>query len=211
MTQQIPSWRDARSSSEVLTSHVQSLTALMLDLDLSAVEGVGDLLDRACQQGATIFCAGNGGSAATASHITADLSWGRRTSDEPRPRAVSLVSNTPLMTALANDVGYADVFVEQLKSAFRPDDVLIAVSASGNSENLLRAVDFVKNHGGTSVGLTGFDGGKLRDICDLCVYVPTPLGEYELVEDVHHAVCHMFANDLKYRAAQRASDNSQGA
>jgi D-sedoheptulose 7-phosphate isomerase len=122
---------------------------------------------------------------------------------------MSLVANTPIMTALANDVGYSDVFVEQLKGLFRSGDVVIAISASGNSENVLRAVDFANNHGGSSIGLVGFDGGKLKDACHLSIHIPSPLGAYELVEDVHHAVCHMLANYLKYQAAQRAGNSSQ--
>ena len=123
--------------------------------------------------------------------------------DEPRPRAISLVANAPIMTALANDVGYANVFVEQLKGLFRDGDVLIAISASGNSENVLKAAQFANDHGGASVGLAGFDGGELKDICQLSIHVPTPIGAYELVEDVHHAVCHMLANYLKFTAPQR--------
>ena len=201
--QQAQLWQDAKSGSDVLSSHVESLKALMSALDLESLERVGQLLDRKSRQGSTIFSAGNGGSAATASHIAADLSWGRRMGDQRRPRAMSLVSNMPIMTALANDVGYADVFAEQLKGLFRDGDVVVAISASGNSENVLKAAQFANDHGGTSVGLVGFDGGKLKDICQLCIHVPTPRGAYELVEDVHHAVCHMLANYLKFAAAHR--------
>ena len=206
---QVPLWQDAKSSKDLLSSHVKSLSGLMSALDLEAVEQVAELLDQKCREGSTVYCVGNGGSAATASHIAADLSWGRRMGDEQRPRAISLVANAPIMTALANDVGYSDVFAEQLKGLFRVGDVVIAISASGNSENVLRAVDFANRHGGSSVGLVGFDGGKLKDACHISVHVPTPLGAYELVEDVHHAVCHMMANYLKYQAAHRAGDSGQ--
>ena len=201
--QQAQLWQDAKSGFDLLSSHVESLKMLMSALDLASLEQAGQLLDRKWRQGSTIFCAGNGGSAATASHIAADLSWGRRMGDQPRPRAISLVSNMPIMTALANDVGYSDVFVEQLKGLFSDGDVVVAISASGNSENVLRAAQFANDNGGTSVGLVGFDGGKLKDICQLSIHVPSPLGAYELVEDVHHAVCHMLANYLKYAGAQR--------
>ena len=180
----------------------------MSTLDLKAVETVGELLDQKCRQGHTVYCTGNGGSAATAAHVAADFSWGRRMGDEMRPRAISLVVNAPIVTALANDVGYANIFVEQLKGLFREGDVVIAISASGNSENVLRAAQFANDHGGTSVGLVGFDGGKLKDECDFCIHVPTPIGAYEIVEDVHHAICHMLANYLKYKAFGRAATDT---
>ena len=209
MNDQPKLWQEASSAREMLSSHVGDLSSLIEALDLEVVQRVGDLLDRACQRGNTVYCVGNGGSAATALHIAADLSWGRRMGDEKRPKALSLVANSPVMTALANDVGYADVFAEQLKGLFDDGDVVVAISASGNSENVLRAVEFANNKGGTSVGLAGFDGGKLKDASQICIHVPTPPGAYELVEDVHHAVCHMLANYLKFQAAQRAGKIGQ--
>ena len=197
-------WEKATSGSDLLKRHADSLRSLIASLDLEAVEQVGELLDRACVQGNQVYCVGNGGSAATASHIAADLSWGRRGDEGTRLRALSLAANTPLLTALANDVGYADVFVEQLKVLFRAGDVVIAVSASGNSENVLKAARYANDNGGHSVGLVGFDGGQLGPTCHLSVHVATPPGEYELVEDVHHAVCHMLANYMKYKAANRS-------
>ena len=203
--------QQAESGRQILSSHVETLISLLSSLDLQAIEHVAELLDQVCVEGKTVYCAGNGGSAATASHIVTDLTWGRRMNDASRPRAISLAANAPLMTALANDVGYADVFVEQLKSGFNQGDALIAISASGNSENVLRAVDFANSNGGRSVGLTGFDGGKLKDACHLSVHVPTALGSYELVEDVHHSVCHMLSSYLKFKAARRSDGRLHGA
>ena len=119
---------------------------------------------------------------------------------------MSLTSNTPIITALGNDAGYANIFVEQLKVFFEPGDIVVAISASGNSDNVLEAVQFANEHDGKSVGLTGFDGGRLKNICGLGIHVPTAHREYELVEDVHHAVCHMFANYLKFKAASRSGE-----
>jgi D-sedoheptulose 7-phosphate isomerase len=211
MTGQLKSWRDAESGLDLLSSHVEALQALMGGLDLAVVDRVGGLLDQVSQREGMVFTVGNGGSAATALHLAADLSWGRRMGDEMRPKALSLVANTPVMTALANDVGYADVFVEQLKGLFKPGDVVVAISASGNSPNVLRAVDFANDHGGASVGLTGFDGGKLREISHHCIHVSSPQGAYELVEDVHHSVCHMLANYLKYQGSRRSGNGPQGS
>lgn len=196
-------WGDAKSVHDLLDAHAKSLQSLISSLDLAAIEQVAEILDARCQQGNAIYCVGNGGSAATASHISADLSWGRRMGGEKRPNAISLVSNAPLLTALGNDAGYDNVFVEQMIGPFREGDVVVAISASGNSENVLRAVQFANEHGGSSVGMTGFDGGKLMDLSQTCVHVATPPGMYELVEDAHHAVCHMLANCLKFMASKR--------
>lgn len=197
-------WEPATSGADVIRNHVEALTSLLAGLDPKAVEQAGEVLDEACLRDNTIYCAGNGGSAATASHIATDLFWGRRLQGEARPRAVSLVSNTPLVTALGNDVGYDRVFTEQLNGVFKKGDVLVGVSASGNSQNVLLAADFANSEGGTSVGLVGFDGGELADRCHVTIHIPTPKGAYELVEDVHHAVCHMLANYLKYKASNRS-------
>lgn len=205
MINDIQFWGDATSLRDLLGSHAGAMQSLMATLDLTAIEQVAQLLDAQCQQGKTVWCIGNGGSAATASHISADMSWGRRASGEARPNAVSLVSNVPLFSALGNDVGYENVFVEQLKGPFREGDVVVAISASGNSENVLRAVQFANDNGGSSIGMTGFDGGKLMDLSQICIHVPSPVGVYELVEDVHHTVCHMLANCLKYLAQCRSN------
>ena len=194
-------WTDSTSGRSFLRDYVQSLTGLVSVLDLEVLQRVADTLDGACRRGSTLFCVGNGGSAATASHLATDLSWGRRGTGEERPRALSLTANVPLMTALSNDVGYADVFVEQLRGLFGDGDVVIAISASGNSENVLRAVRYANEHAGISIGLVGFDGGKMKAACHACIHAETPPGMYELVEDVHHAVCHMLTSYVKHKAA----------
>ena len=208
MTKPTPLWQDATSGSELLSSHVDSLARLMSGLDLKAIEKAADLLDQVTQMGGTIYTAGNGGSAATALHIAADLSWGRRLGDQNRPRAISLAANTPIMTALANDVSFDEVFTEQMISLFREGDLLVVISASGNSENVLQAAQFAASHGGSTIAMVGFDGGKLNGTCDVNIHVPTPPRAYELVEDVHHSVCHMMANYLKFQAATRAKSES---
>jgi D-sedoheptulose 7-phosphate isomerase len=200
----------ATAARDLLVSHAESAKRLLSSLDFNAVERAGEVLVEAHRDGRTVHCLGNGGSAATASHLATDLAWGRRTGDEARPRAVSLAANVPLMSALANDVGYADVFVEQLRGLFREGDIVVAISASGNSENVLRAARYASDQGGTAIGLIGFDGGKLRECCRICVHVPTPVGAYELVEDIHHIVCHMLANYVKYKAAHRFEGSSHG-
>lgn len=195
-------WQEAGSGKEVFTRHARELSELFATLDIAGLQRAGEAVYEAYRRGDTIYCAGNGGSAATASHFVTDLSWGGRVIDGPRPKALSLAANIPLMSALGNDAGYEEVFVEQMRDVITPGDVLLVISASGNSENVLRAVDFAKEQGATTLGLVGFDGGKLKGKCEVSIHVPTRQGAYELVEDVHHSVCHMLANFVKYSATK---------
>ncbi len=138
-----------------------------------------------------VFIAGNGGSAATASHFANDLAKATIVPGQRRFRVIALTDNVPLLTAWANDSAYADVFAEQLEPLIRPGDVFIAISGSGNSGNILRAVDVARMSGAVIIGLTGFDGGKLRDRCDYSIHVPCCV--MAQVEDAHliiqHAIC----------------------
>lgn len=135
-----------------------------------------------------IYIIGNGGSAATASHFACDLT-------SHGYKAISLVDNQSILTRIGNDIGYDYVFEEQLRIYFAPGDVLVAISASGNSENLIKAVEYVGNKGIT-IAIVGFDGGKLADMCDLVLHTETKQGEYELAEDKHLIVCHAIAVEL---------------
>ena len=191
---------DYKSGRDLLAGYVESLQLCLSKLDLSRLESMANIIYEAAVKGHSIYCIGNGGSAATASHMATDLFFGRRLKGEQRPKAISLAANVPLMSALSNDVGYDDVFVEQLNGLLSPGDILFAISASGNSENVLRAVDFTTSNGGMAIGLVGFDGGSLKGRCAMCLHVPTEVGNYEFVEDVHHAACHMIASYVKYRA-----------
>lgn len=206
MTQPMQIWQEVSSGQELLKRQSHALQSLIAELDLVALERGAMSLDDAYSRGSAIYCAGNGGSAATAAHLATDLGFGRRMDGQARPRAISLVASVPFMTAVSNDIGYDDVFVEQMKGNFKQGDVLVAISASGNSENVLRATRFAHEHGGASFAMAGFDGGQLKALSNVCLHVSTPPGEYELVEDVHHAACHMLANYLKYTATQRSKE-----
>ena len=142
----------------------------------------------------TIIACGNGGSAASASHLACDLAkWtiheGRR-----RVRAIARTDNVPIMTAWSNDTAYERAFVEQLMSLYRPGDTLVAISGSGNSPNVLRAVEWANEQGAPTIGLTGFDGGKLAGLARHAMIAPSHL--MPLVEDVHIALCHGLAVTL---------------
>jgi D-sedoheptulose 7-phosphate isomerase len=146
-----------------------------------------------------VFFIGNGGSAATASHFANDIAIGTRTGDAKPFRAMALTDNVAVLTALANDNGYDSIFVDQLKVHLRDGDALVAISASGNSPNVIAAVEYARSRGAKVVGLTGFDGGKLRTLSDIAIHAQTAKGEYGPVEDLHMVVDHLVGSDLAAR------------
>jgi len=146
----------------------------------------------------TFFLAGNGGSAVTASHMANDIGIDvlkKGGSNKPF-RVLALTDNTSVMTAISNDDGYENLFVNQLKIHFRHGDKLGVISASGNSPNVVAAAKWVKKRKGRTVGIVGFDGGKLKDICDIVIHVHTLKGEYGPVEDIHMIIDHLISNWL---------------
>jgi D-sedoheptulose 7-phosphate isomerase len=143
----------------------------------------------------SIFFCGNGGSASTASHFTSDLAKGTIVEGAPRFRALSLADNIPQMLAWGNDSCYEDIFVEQLKNLMDPGDVLIGISGSGNSGNVLRAIEHANQNGGVTVGLTGFDGGQLKDMVSLCLVVP--IHYMQKIEDIHMLVDHLVTSLIR--------------
>ena len=165
-------------------------------VDLNAVKSVSDALLVARERGASVFVVGNGGSAATASHMATDLMLGSGLVDPPL-RVIALTDNQAVITATGNDLSFDQVFSRQLIHLARPEDVLIAVSVSGNSPNVLACVDAAKELGLTTIAFTGFDGGRLANMVDLLVHVPTRKGAYGPVEDVHLMVNHMITEQLK--------------
>lgn len=174
------------------------LATLLEQLDHDAVDRVAQVFLDARQRDARIIFIGNGGSASTASHMAIDIGIGTRGGDRPF-RAISLTDNTAVLTGLANDNGYDQVFVRQLKVIMEPGDVVVAISASGNSPNILEAVAHAKAVGNETVGLTGFDGGRLRTLCSTFIHVATDKGEYGLVEDMHLVINHILTSYLTQR------------
>ena len=179
---------------EFLRGYLRDLNAAIAGLDLEAVRAARDLIQEARDRGRQIFLCGNGGSAATASHMANDLGKGASYGRENRFRAVALTDNVPWMTALANDVSYDAIFAEQLRNLGQPGDLLIAISGSGNSRNVLDAVETARALGMKSIGWTGFDGGKLAGMVDLPIVAASHhMGR---VEDIHtilmHLICYYF-------------------
>lgn len=186
-------------------AYLRYIGALAATLDADAIAEFIGLLEEARRTGHTVFFIGNGGSAATASHFANDISIGTRTGDDKPFRAVSLTDNVAVMTAIANDEGYEHLFVDQLKVHMRDGDALVAISASGNSPNLIAAVDYAKLRGARVVGLSGFDGGKLRELSDISIHVATARGEYGPVEDLHMVVDHLVGSYLMAQVRRPSS------
>jgi D-sedoheptulose 7-phosphate isomerase len=183
-------FKENRQAAVFAKGYIAYLTTVLARLDENAIAAFIDVLVDARHRGAHIFFVGNGGSAATASHFANDIAIGSRSLNKPF-RALSLTDNVALMTAVANDFGYDEVFVAQLKLYMKPGDVVVAISASGNSPNVLKAVEYANAHGAVSVGLTGFDGGQLKRIAKLGVHVATAKGEYGPTEDAHMVLDHL--------------------
>jgi D-sedoheptulose 7-phosphate isomerase len=175
---------------------VRDVTSALELVDIGSVDRVVTTFARARDHGRVIFVAGNGGSAATASHWVNDLAKATRGSGMSYVRAISLTDSTPWLTALANDESYERVFAGQLENMAQPGDVLAVISASGNSPNLLRAVEFAREHEVETVGLIGFDGGALKSMVDHHILVSTPIGAYGLAENVHSVICDLVTSCL---------------
>ena len=176
------------SSKGFSNSYLEYLTELISQLDREAIGDFADLLLQSRDSGATTFFLGNGGSASTATHFVNDVSLGSRQFKKPF-RAISLCDNQAVITAIANDDGYENIFLQQLQTLSRPGDTIVCISASGNSKNLIKAIDYAKDNNIYVVGLTAFDGGYLKQNCDLNIHVPTKVGEYGPAEDLHMVVC----------------------
>jgi D-sedoheptulose 7-phosphate isomerase len=184
------------SPDRVARDYLHFFTRLLTTIDVEAVCRVVERLRAARDAGGTVYVAGNGGSASTAAHFANDLGKATKVSGRPRFRVLSLTDNVPWLTALANDEGYERVFAGQLENFARAGDVLIVISASGNSPNLTAAVEFARAHGVLTVGLVGFDGGVLKDLVDELIWVKTPAGTYGPVETAHVLLCDMLATCL---------------
>ena len=160
-------------------------------IEPNEVQELVDMLMEARKNGKSIFVIGNGGSAATASHLSMDLGKGtlRDTEDHPRFRVNSLTDNLPYVTAWANDFDYATVFEQQLRNLGSSGDVVIGISASGNSPNVLRAIEYAKSAGMVTAGMTGFSGGELKKAVDCSVHVS--VNDYGMAENMHMVIVHI--------------------
>jgi D-sedoheptulose 7-phosphate isomerase len=200
------------SNEAYIDRFLQGVEEIVRKISRADVDRAIEVLYAAWRDGRTVFTAGNGGSAGTATHFAADLCKMTAMPGRPRLRAMSLVDNIPLVSALVNDDGWDNVYTEQLETHYRSGDVLVTISVHGGrgadragvwSQNLMKAIDYVKRRGGTTIGLAGFDGGAMRELCDVCVVVPYDTTPH--VEGFHVVLHHLMAFCLAERIAGGAS------
>ena len=184
-----------KSVLESMNSYLAQVADVLGKLPVEALEQMIYRLEEARWKRQQVFVCGNGGSAATAIHFASDLAKGALAVNKPPIKAESLCDNIALLTAWANDVSYDEIFIQGMAPWIKAGDVLIAISGSGNSQNVLRAVDFGRAIGATTIGFTGFEGGKLKDMVDICITVP--VDSMEQIEDVHLLLCHLITTCLR--------------
>lgn len=180
---------------EFIQTYISTLQLTMAQLPHLLIADVIDLLQHARRKGSQVFVLGNGGSAATASHFACDLAKNTRQEGLPHFRVIGLTDNMAMFSALANDEGYEKVFSEQLASLVKPGDVVIAISASGNSKNVINAAEAAQRYEATVVGFTGFDGGRLGQLANINIHVNSNIIEH--VEDIHLILEHLIVKTIK--------------
>ena len=182
---------------KTLEGYFQSLVSSIEELDIELISSFSEIIHTKRISGHNVFIAGNGGSASTASHFAADIGIGGLNRTKP-VKALSLCDNSAVITASANDNGYDSIFKDQLITLSNPGDLFIVITASGNSMNLIRAIEACKSLGIEVFSLTGFDGGKVKELTtERNIHIQTPVGSYGIVEDLHLSICHMITECLR--------------
>ncbi len=184
-------------ASDFYNAYRKRLDVALGSVDMEQLKAVGDLLDTVYRQGGTLYVCGNGGSAAIANSFVGDHAKLIQTDTEVIPHVISLTANMPLLSAIANDISWEDVFVYQLRSQARLGDALLVISSSGNSENVVRAAQWARENRLEVIAFTGFDGGRLADISTLRLHVNGD--NYGVVEDVHQTLMHVLAQHIRMR------------
>src|SRR6478752_10557152 len=182
-------WESLQQADRSIRTYFRDLTGLVSQLPYSSITQIVSVFLDAFAEQRTVYVFGNGGSAASASHLMCDINKGASSAGEgKRPRVMALTDNASLITAWANDFGYERIFSEQLKTFIKPRDVAFAISTSGDSPNVLLALETARQYGAMTVGLAGCQGGQMKSLCDVCVIVPSD--NVQQVEDLHHATIH---------------------
>jgi phosphoheptose isomerase len=178
-----------------LDAYAEEIARACKTIDPAAFDRAAEILREAYTRDARMFSCGNGGSASIANHMQCDHVKGVRTATDLAPRVLSLSTNVELLTAIANDIGYENIFVYQLQSQSRPGDVLVAVSSSGRSPNIVRALSWARDNGLRTIAVTGFDGGAARTAAEVSVHVDCT--NYGIIEDLHQAIMHALAQYIR--------------
>lgn len=179
------------------SAYVAELTQVLQQFDSEAAEQIVEALFKAFESGAGVFIFGNGGSAALASHFACDLAKTATLNCSGRMRVLSLTDNVPLLTAWSNDIGYENVFAEQLRNFVSAGDVVIGISCSGNSPNVLCGLELARRSCACTIGITGNNGGRVKPLCDICMVIPS--ANMQIIEDLHVVTMHSVATVLHSR------------
>lgn len=180
-----------------LKDYTEKLNNLLKELNIEDLDAAMTTIIDTMTNGKTLWFCGNGGSAATASHMQVDFGYFVRYFSKRRPRVRALTDCTPIMTAIGNDNNYDEVFTEQMQDNFDNGDTIICISASGNSMNVVKAAKYATSLGGKSIAFVGFEGGKLKDAADIAIYTPNPKGDYGPIEDLHTILMHLMVSYLE--------------
>jgi phosphoheptose isomerase len=183
------------SAASFFGGYAEEFSRAASTIEPASFDRAAGILLEAYVRGARMFSCGNGGSASIANHMQCDHVKGVRTDTDLSPHVLSLSTNVELLTAIANDLGYENVFVYQLQSQSRPGDVLVAVSSSGRSANIVRALTWARDNGLRTISVTGFDGGAARTVAEASIHVDCT--NYGIIEDLHQAVMHALAQYIR--------------
>lgn len=197
MTDLLSLYNATQSSAEFASEYLAYLSEILQAIDVSIIERIINAFTEAAENDNTIYFLGNGGSAVTATHFASDMAINTRTSGLKPLRAVSLVDNLALLTCVSNDEGFEHVFIRQLEIYMQPGDVVVGLSVSGNSPNVVNALQYAKDNGATVIACTGFSGGKIGALADIHFHIPTPDGEYGPVEDIFQILDHLIYTYLR--------------
>jgi D-sedoheptulose 7-phosphate isomerase len=181
-------WESLQQADRSIRTYFRDLTGLVSQLPYNSISQIVSIFLNTFAEQRTVYVFGNGGSAASASHLMCDINKGASPGEGKRPRVMALTDNASLITAWANDFGYERIFAEQLKTFIKPRDVAFAISTSGDSPNVLLALEVARESGAMTIGLGGCQGGQMKSLCDVCAIVPSD--NVQLVEDLHHAMIH---------------------
>jgi len=182
------------------SSYFDDVSRVIANMPFTAVDRIVEVLIEAYESDRRIYLFGNGGSAALASHFACDLGKGAANGSGKRFQALALTDNIPMMTAWANDANYEDIFAEQLVNFVRPGDIAFAISGSGKSPNVLKALKVGRQAEAFTIGLTGFRGGDMKDLCDVCLIIPSD--NMQIIEDLHLSVTHAVFTALRAKICQ---------
>lgn len=189
------------------SGYVDQIQKGLESIDIANLEKVVKVLDSAIKRNSTIYTCGNGGSSSIAEHFVCDFLKGASTGTSIQPIIHSLSSNTPTVTAVANDISYDDIFSFQLDKYGKDGDILLCVSSSGNSPNIIKALSMAKSKNIESISFVGFIGGQAKNISDNCIHIPNK--NYGIVEDVHHSLMHMLAQYIRLKNLENKDNIEQ--